>query len=72
MAGVHQRGVELEQGFAAGEDDEAPRPLVAPDRGQGVGKPVGIAEAAAAVAVGADEVGVAKTAESAVAILLAA
>ena len=55
-----QGRVELQQGFAAGEDDVAVGGVGAPGGFDGVGEPFGGGEFAAAVAVGADEVGVAE------------
>src|SRR5437588_793480 len=68
MQRVGERRVHLKQRFAAREDHEAVRALGTPVARDLVGEGVGAAELAAAVAVGADEIGVAERADRARAI----
>lgn len=67
-----QRFVQLQQRFAAGEDDVAVGGVGTPGGLDGIGEQFGAGEFAAAVAVGADEVGVAEGAGGAGAVALAA
>src|SRR5581483_4455095 len=68
----YQRLVQLQQRLAAGEYDVAKIAAALPRRRNSAGKLIGIREAAAAFAVGADEIGVAKLADGRGAVLLAA
>ena len=68
---INQRGVKLEQRLAAGADDEAMVGRISPRRQRGTGERGGGSELAAAVTVGADEVGVAEAADRRGAISLA-
>jgi hypothetical protein len=69
---IEQFRVELEQRFAAGEDDEAPIETRPPCRRDGIRKHLRRRETATAVSVAADEVGIAEPADGRCAILFAA
>ena len=65
--------VDLQHGLAAGEHDEGRRAAIAPPgAAAGRGERVGVGELAAAVAIGADEIGVAELAGRGLAVGLAA
>ncbi len=72
MDGLDQRLVELQKGLAAGENDEAAVRAAAPRPLDRVGKRAGRRERAAAIAVRADEIRVAKVADRLAAIFFAA
>jgi hypothetical protein len=67
-----QRRIELQQGLAAGADDEGPGRRFRPGATDGGGERRGIGKTPAARPVGADEIGVAEAASSAGAIGVAA
>lgn len=70
--GIDELRVELQQRFAAGEDDETPFESMPPRRCNGVSKRRRGRKTAPAVAAGADEIGVAEPADRRGTILFAA